>query len=138
MTASQQPDNSDPEQGLLEPPNAYIFSVRQCARAYRLNRFAIGLKDPEKRAAFAADERGAMEAADLTPDEISMVEVRDWTGLIAHGGHVLAIVKIAYSLGILHHEVCAHMTGMSYAELKPLLPRETDLLPHDSTAENAD
>ena len=123
-------DNSDPDHGPLEPPNSYIFSVRQCARAYRLNRFAIGLKDPEKRAAFAADEHAAMNAAGLSANEMSMVEARDWTGLIAHGGHVLAIVKIAYSLGILHHEVCAHMTGMSYAELKPHLPRESDLLPH--------
>lgn len=117
---------------LLAPPHAYVFSVRQCARAYRLNQFAIGLKDPAQRDRFAADERETMRTAGLTAEEIDMVAARDWTGLIAHGGHVLAVVKIAYSLGILHHEVCAHMCGMTYEELKPLLPRESKLLPQDS------
>lgn len=126
----------DSARRLLEPPNAYIFSIRQCAQAYRLNRFAIGLKNPAARAAFAADEHAAMADAGLSENEIALVTARDWTGLVAHGGHVLAIVKIAYSLGILHHEVCAHMTGMSYADLKPLLPRETSLLPHDLANED--
>lgn len=120
-----------PVDQLLEPPNAYLFSVRECARAYRLNQFAIGLKDPDARVVFAENERAAMEAGGLTPAEIDAIESRDWTALIAGGAHVLAVVKIAYSLGILHHEVCAHMCGMPYAELKAHLPRETALLPND-------
>jgi protocatechuate 4,5-dioxygenase alpha subunit len=130
-------DDMKPTGDLLAPPNAYVFSVRQCARAFRLNQFAIGLKNPQQREIFAADERAAMEAAGLSTPEMQMIAARDWTGLIAHGGHVLAIVKIAYALGILHHEVCAHMCGMTYAELKPLLPRESTLLPHDSDPEGA-
>jgi len=86
------------------------------ARAFRLNQYAIGLKSPQQREAFAPDKRAAMEAAGLSPTEMEMIAARDWTALIAHGGHVLAIVKIAYALGILHHEVCAHMCGMTYAD----------------------
>ena len=127
-------DDNIPVEEWLAPPNAYIFSVRECAKAYRLNQFAIGLKDPEARAVFAADERAAMEAAGLGEAEIAAVLSRDWTGLIAGGAHVLAVVKIAYSLGTLHHEVCAHMCGMCYAELKPALPRETAMLPGDLPA----
>lgn len=123
--------NSENSNDLLSPPNAYVFSVRHCASAYRLNQFAIGLKDPALREQFADDERAAMAAAGLSAQEMDMIAARDWTGLIAHGGHVLAVVKIAYSLGILHHEVCAHMCGMTYDELRPLLPREATLLPHD-------
>jgi protocatechuate 4,5-dioxygenase alpha subunit len=130
-------NDDEPANDLLAPPNAYIFSVRQCARAFRLNQFAIGLKNPRQREIFAADERTAMEAAGLSVSEMQMIAARDWTGLIAHGGHVLAIVKIAYALGILHHEVCAHMCGMTYAELKPLLPRESTLLPHARDPEGA-
>jgi len=128
-------EDIDTADDLLAPPNAYVFSIRQCARAFRLNQFAIGLKSPQQRGAFASDERAAMEAAGLSAAEMEMVAARDWTGLIAHGGHVLAIVKIAYALGILHHEVCAHMCGMTYAELKPLLPRESKLLPGDPAPE---
>lgn len=124
-------DENVPVEEWLAPPNAFIFSVHECARAYRLNQFAIGLKNPEARTVFAADERSAMTAAGLDEAEIAAVIARDWTGLIAGGGHVLAVVKIAYSLGILHHEVCAHMCGKSYAELKPTLPRETAMLPDD-------
>ena len=120
-----------PADRLLEPPYAYLFSVRECARAYRLNQFAIGLKSPEARAAFVQNERATMQACGLGQDEIGAIESRDWTRLIAGGAHVLAVVKIAYSLGILHHEVCAHMCGMPYAELKAQLPRETSLLPDD-------
>lgn len=120
-----------PVDQLLEPPNAYLFSVRECAQAYRLNQFAIGLKNPDARAAFVEDERTTMQGCGLLPAEIEAIESRNWTALIAGGAHVLAVVKIAYSLGILHHEVCAHMCGMPYSELKAQLPRETDLLPHD-------
>lgn len=115
----------------LDPPSAFVFSVEKCTSAYRLNRFAIGLKNPTEREAFIQDEKSAMKNAGLSDEEMKMVTDRDWTGLIAHGGHVLAIVKIAYSLGQLHHEVGAHMCGMDYAELRTLLPKETDLLPED-------
>lgn len=120
-----------PVDQLLAPPNAYLFSVRECAQAYRLNQFAIGLKEPDARAAFVRNERETMERHGLTGAEMDAVESRNWTGLIAGGAHVLAVVKIAYSLGILHHEVCAHMCGMPYEELKAQLPRETALLPDD-------
>lgn len=132
MAAGDKPATGDiPVDQVLAPPNAYPFSVRECAKAYRLNQFAIGLKELDARAAFAANERAAMEAGGLSQAEMDAVQSRDWTGLIAGGAHVLAVVKIAYSLGILHHEVCAHMCGMSYQELKPLLPREVSLLPAD-------
>ena len=72
------------------------------ARAFRLNQFGIGLKIPQRREIFAADECAAIEAARLSTPEMQMIAARDRTGLIAHGGHVLAIVKIAYALGILH------------------------------------
>jgi protocatechuate 4,5-dioxygenase alpha chain len=115
----------------LDPPSAYIFSVEKCTSAYRLNKFAIGLRNPVAREAFIQDENAAMTKAGLSDAEIEMVAARDWTGLIAHGGHVLAIVKIAYSLGQLHHEVGALMCGMNYAELRALLPKETKMLPED-------
>ena len=125
-------DNQNiPTDQLLEPPNTFMFSVRECVSAYQLNQFSIGLKNSQKRALFLADERAAMTAYRLSDVQMEMIEQRDWTGLIAGGGHVLAIVKIAYSLGILHHEVGAHMCGMSYQEMKAQLPCESDLLPQD-------
>jgi len=113
----------------LDPPSTFAFTVRHCTSAYRLNQFAIGLKEPANRERFLADERAAMIAHGLSEPEIAMVAARDWTGLIASGGHVLAIVKIAYSLGVLHHEVGAHMCGTDYTALRQSLPRMVDLLP---------
>lgn len=124
------------EDQLLEPPNAFVFSVRECVGAFRLNQFAIGLKNSDERALFLCDERAAMISYGLTENQMGMIERRDWKGLIASGGHVLAIVKIAYSLGILHHEVGAHMCDMSYKELKALLPRDSAQLPQ--TIESAE
>lgn len=115
----------------LDPPNSYIFTVGQCTESYRLNQFAIGLKRPEERERFLSDERAAMAAYGLGPEEMDLISDRDWTGLIARGGHVLAIVKIAYSLGVLHHEVGAHMCGTDYVELRERLPRDVDMLPGD-------
>ena len=115
----------------LDPPSTFAFTIRQCTGAYRLNQFAIGLKEPENRDRFLADERAAMVAHGLSEAEMAMVAARDWTGLIASGGHVLAIVKIAYSLGVLHHEVGAHMCGMDFTTLRESLPRNVDLLPND-------
>lgn len=124
-------DDNTPIAELLEPPNTFMFSVRHCVSAFKLNQFSIGLKNPDERALFLADERAAMMAYRLSDSQMDMIEQRDWTGLIAGGGHVLAIVKIAYSLGIMHHEVGAHMCGMPYQALKALLPRESGLLPQD-------
>ena len=126
MTAK--PDTG-PDDQALEPPNSFVFSLRQCGKAYKLNQFAIGLQKPEKRAEFVEDERAAMAAAGLSDEHMDMVTRRDWSGLVAGGGHILAVVKIAYSLGILHHEVGAHMCGRTYEEMKATLPRLTDRLP---------
>ena len=120
---------SSPPDLSLEPPSTFVFTTRHCTSAYQLNQFAIGLKEPANRERFLADERAAMVAHGLSEAEMAMVAARDWTGLIAGGGHVLAIVKIAYSLGVLHHEVGAHMCGMDYAALRESLPRKVDLLP---------
>ena len=120
----------------LDAPSSFVFDVRKCTEAYRLNQFAISLKDAKNRERFVADERAAMTAFGLSDVEIDMVEARDWTGLVSRGGHVLAIVKIAYSLGVLHHEVGAHMCGVAYSELREHQKAlGIDLLPQDIGAD---
>ena len=118
-----------PREMSLDRPNAFVFSLAQCGQAYKLNQFAIGLGNPKTRAKFLDDPQKAMVNAGLSEQEIALIEARDWAGLVAAGGHILAVVKIGYSLGVLHHEVGAHAAGLDFETLQSLLPRDTGLTP---------
>src|SRR5690606_37111100 len=64
-------------------------------------------------------------------DEKALVRARDWTGLVARGGHHFNIIKIAAAVGESHLHVGAHMRGMDWDELKKTLPHRIELMPED-------
>ena len=64
-------------------------------RGYRLNRMAMSLGKPEARAAFLADEGAFLDAHGLSSDEKAAVKARDWERMVALGGNLFFILKIA-------------------------------------------
>lgn len=115
----------------LDPPSTYVFTGEICTRSYALNRFAFAFKDPEHRRQFAHAPEPLMENFGLTDLQKHMVRVRDWTGLVANGGHHFNIIKIAAAVGESHLHVGAHMCGADWDEFKQSLPHVVDLLPED-------
>lgn len=115
----------------LEPPSAFVFTGEICSRSYALNRFAFAFKDPEHRARFEQAPELLMEEFSLTDEQKDLVRRRDWTGLVANGGHHFNIIKIAAAVGESHLHVGAHMCGADWDDFKQSLPHVVDLMPED-------
>lgn len=115
----------------LDPPSAFLFTGEICTRSYRLNKFAFDFKQAAVREKFAADAEALMSDYGLSDVEKSLVRARDWTGLVAHGGHHFNIIKIAAAVGESHLHVGAHMCGADWDEFKKTLPHRVELMPGD-------
>jgi protocatechuate 4,5-dioxygenase alpha subunit len=120
----------------LEAPSVYLFTGEICTRAYKLNRFAFDFKYPAVRERFAADAEALMTDYGLREREKALVRARDWTGLVASGGHHFNIIKIAAAVGESHLHVGAHMCGASWDDFKRTLPQRIDLRPEDLAGED--
>jgi protocatechuate 4,5-dioxygenase alpha chain len=115
----------------LDAPSAYLFTGEICTRAYRLNRFAFDFKYPAVRERFERDPEKLMSEYGLSEPEKALVRARDWTGLVASGGHHFNVIKIAAAVGESHLHVGAHMCGASWDEFKQTLPHRIELMPQD-------
>jgi protocatechuate 4,5-dioxygenase alpha subunit len=115
----------------LDPPSTFIFTGEICSRSYALNRFAFAFKDPHHRDRFDQAPEPLMEVFGLTDEQKTLVRQRDWTGLVASGGHHFNIIKIAAAVGESHLHVGAHMCGKDWDDFKQSLPHVVDLLPED-------
>jgi protocatechuate 4,5-dioxygenase alpha chain len=102
----------------LAPPNTYIYDGNRARQGYRMNRLAMSLIEPEKRAAFRADEAAYMAGMGLTPAERELIAARDWAGMLAAGGNIYLMYKIAGAVGIGLVEMGAQMRGESVEALK--------------------
>jgi protocatechuate 4,5-dioxygenase alpha subunit len=115
----------------LDPPSTFAFTGEICSRSYALNRFGFAFKYAEHRQEFEAAPEALMERFGLTAEHKELVRQRDWTGLVANGGHHFNIIKIAAAVGESHLHVGAHMCGADWDEFKQSLPHVVDLSPED-------
>jgi len=115
----------------LEAPSVYLFTGEICTRAYKLNRFAFDFKYPAVRERFAREPESLMADYGLSAREKALVRARDWTGLVASGGHHFNVIKIAAAVGESHLHVGAHMRGVAWDDLKRTLPHRVDVMPED-------
>jgi protocatechuate 4,5-dioxygenase alpha chain len=88
-------------------------SVARSDQAYRLNKLGMSLTDPANRTAFLADEAGYMRQLELENASIELVRRRDWAGLLAAGGNVYLMLKIAGTVGQTLLQMGAQMRGES-------------------------
>lgn len=113
----------------LDPPGTYVYSGELALKGYKLTQFGLSLRRPENRARFLADEAGYMEAMGLSKDEIDMVQARDWTGLVAAGGHLQSMLKVAATVGQNLWHIGAHNAGMTAEEMMNICPRHISAVP---------
>jgi protocatechuate 4,5-dioxygenase alpha chain len=125
------PDQPQAPDLSLEPPSTFVFTGEICSRSYPLNRFAFAFKYPAHRQRFAATPDALMSEYGLSDRQQALVRARDWTGLVADGGHHFNIIKIAATVGESHLDVGAHMCGADWDEFKRGLPHVVDLCPED-------
>ena len=96
----------------------YPYTLERSAKAYRLNKFLRDLTVPAHREEFRRDARALMTVHGLTPEEMDLVERRDWRGLIHYGAIFFVLEKLAAVVGVSNLHVYAAMRGQSLEEFQ--------------------
>ena len=106
-------------------PGTTVFTGSRSQQGYRINKLAMSLTEPANRESFRADERGYMRKYGLSEAEMHLIERRDWSGLIAAGGNVYLLLKIAGSVGQNLLQMGAQMRGKTIEDFMRTRPGRT-------------
>jgi len=98
-----------------------VFDGDAAMRGYPLNAMCFSFNHAENRASFAADETAYCDRYGLTPAQRAAVAARDVPGLIAAGGNIYYLAKLAGILGLGVQDIGAAQTGMTVDQFKAKL-----------------
>jgi protocatechuate 4,5-dioxygenase, alpha chain len=82
-----------------EIPGTTVFTGERSRQGYRLNRMANSLSLPANRERFCADEAAYMHGMGLSEPEQDAVRRRDWAAMLAQGGNIYLLLKVAATVG---------------------------------------
>jgi protocatechuate 4,5-dioxygenase alpha chain len=102
-------------------PGTTIFDGDQAQKGLALNRMCYSFNDAENRAAFLRDEDAYCDRFDLTPEQREAVRRRNVLDLIAAGGNVYYLAKLAGIFGLNVQDIGAQQTGMTVEAFKAKL-----------------
>ncbi len=105
----------------LSIPGTYPFDGAAARRGYALNAMCFSFNDAANRAAFLADEDGYCSRFGLTPEQREAVAQRNVLQLMAAGGNIYYLAKLAGIFGLSVQDLGAQQTGMSVADFKQML-----------------
>ena len=105
----------------FEIPGTTLFDGRQARKGYALNKMCFSFNEAANRAAFLADEAGYCERYALTDEQRAAVRARHVLQLIAAGGNVYYLAKLAGIFGLDVQDIGAQQTGMSKDAFKAML-----------------
>ena len=109
------------KQGDDEIPGTTIFDGRQAAKGYALNKMCFSFNQAASREEFLRDEDAYCDKYHLDQQQREAVKNRNVLDLIAAGGNVYYLAKLA---GIFHldvQDIGAQQTGMSKEAFKARL-----------------
>ena len=89
----------------------YPFTLARSVKGFRINSFLHALTEPDKRAAFLADQEQAFAAADLSETERDMIQRRDWRAMIQFGVSFFMLEKLGAVTGVSNLHIYAAMRG---------------------------
>lgn len=98
---------------LADIPGTTIFTAESARRAYHLHRFCMSLMKAENRDSFRTDEAGYLALFAMMPEQREAVLARDYNRLIALGGNIYFLIKIANTDGISVAQAVSTMTDMT-------------------------
>jgi protocatechuate 4,5-dioxygenase alpha chain len=102
-------------------PGTILFDGVQAQKGYALNRMCFSFNSAENRAAFLADEDAYCRKYGLTEEQRAAVRERNILKLIAAGGNIYYLAKLAGIFGLNVQDIGAQQTGMSVEEFKAKL-----------------
>lgn len=98
-----------------------IFDGAMAQRGYPLNAMCFSFNEAANRDAFRRNEAAYCDRFKLTPEQLQAVADRDVLGLLAAGGNIYYLAKLAGIWGLNVQDVGAAQTGMSVPEFKAML-----------------
>ena len=102
-------------------PGTPVFDGASARAGYALNAMCFSFNEQDNRDAFVADEEGYMARFGLTDEQKQAVRKRDVPAMIAAGGNVYYLAKLAGIFGLNVQDLGALQTGMALDEFKAAL-----------------
>jgi len=102
-------------------PGTTIFDGVEAQKGYALNKMCFSFNSAENRAAFLKDENAYCARYGLNKQQREAVASRNVLQLIAAGGNVYYLAKLAGILGLGVQDLGAQQTGMSVDAFKAKL-----------------
>jgi protocatechuate 4,5-dioxygenase alpha chain len=112
------PPRADGKRAIAGTP---VFDGDAALGGYPLNAMCYSFNQATNRAAFVADEESYMDRFALTDRQRDAVRQRDVPGLIAAGGNVYYLAKLAGIFGLNVQDLGALQTGMQVDQFKAAL-----------------
>jgi len=102
-------------------PGTHLFDGAAAQKGYALNAMCFSFNHAENRDAFVRDEAAYIDRFNLTPAQREAVAARNVLQMIAAGGNIYYLAKLAGILGLNVQDVGAQQTGMSVEAFKQML-----------------
>lgn len=125
-TSPASPAPSDPRTLRRSIPGTALFDGDLAMRCFALNAMCFSFNEAANRAAFVADEDAYCARFGLTDEQRAAVAARDVSAMLAAGGNVYYLAKLAGILGLNVQDLGALQTGRSVADLKAMLVAARD------------
>jgi protocatechuate 4,5-dioxygenase alpha chain len=107
-------------------PGTVIFDGRQAMKGYALNKMCFSFNDASNREAFRRDEDAYCSRFQLTQEQRLAVKHRNVLEMLDAGGNIYYLAKLAGIFGLNVQQIGAQQRGMSEAEFKEMLVRESE------------
>ena len=104
-----------------EIPGTPIFDGERARKGYALNKMCFSFNSAENRVAFREDEEAYYRKYGLTTEQREAVRSRNVLAMIAAGGNIYYLAKLAGILGLSVQDIGAQQTGMTVAAFKAKL-----------------
>lgn len=102
-------------------PGTSIFDGAAAAKGYALNAMCFSFNEAANRAAFLQDEESYCRKFGLSDEQRKAVKDRNVLALIAAGGNIYYLAKLAGIFGLNVQDIGAQQTGMTVDAFKSSL-----------------
>jgi protocatechuate 4,5-dioxygenase alpha chain len=102
-------------------PGTILFDGAMARRGYQLNAMCFSFNEAANRATFLTDEEEYCARFGLTEEQRRAVAARDVPGMIAAGGNIYYLAKLAGIFSLNVQDVGALQTGKTVEEFKQYL-----------------
>jgi protocatechuate 4,5-dioxygenase alpha chain len=102
-------------------PGTTLFEGEQAQKGFALNRMCFSFNSADNRTAFLKDEDAYCSKFGLTAEQREAVRERNVLKMLAAGGNVYYLAKLAGIFGLGMQDIGAQQTGVSIDEFKAKL-----------------